>query len=270
MRKPAPVQATWLGYPGTTGLEEMDFRLTDPYLDPPGQSDEMYVEKSLRLPRTFWCIDASFLNPVEPNPLPALSAGHITFGCLNRFSKVSRGTLELWARILQAAPTAHLIIYARAGKYLNDIRNFFRRAGVDPERIRFVGRTSQAPEYFRRYNEFDIGLDPFPYSGGITSIDSLWMGVPMVTLRGKTAVGRGGVSVLSNAGLEDWIAGDPEQYVRIALQKSQELEQLSELRNSLRQSLRNSPLMDTRAFARDMEKAYREMWRSSIPNDHVI
>jgi predicted O-linked N-acetylglucosamine transferase (SPINDLY family) len=173
--------------------------------------------------------------------------------------------MELWATILQAAPTAHLIIYARAGKYLDDTRRFFHDAGIDPRRIRFVGRTSQAPEYFRRYHEIDIGLDPFPYSGGITSIDSLWMGVPMVTLRGKTAVGRGGVSVLSNAGLADWIADAAESYAQIALQKSQELQQLSELRAALRGKIKNSPLMDTHAFARDMENAYREMWRSGTP-----
>jgi protein O-GlcNAc transferase len=261
-RKPAPVQATWLGYPGTTGLRQIDYRLTDPFIDPPGSNDDQYVEKSLRLPRTFWCIDPGMMNPVAVNPLPALSSGQLTFGCLNRFSKVSPAALEAWIEILRGIPQARLVAYARSGRYLDDVKSKFQDRGIDPERVRFVGRTSEAGEYLRRYHEIDIALDPFPCGGGVTSIDALWMGVPLITLRGKTAVGRSGVSILSNMGLDDWIAQDVGQYVKIAIEKARELAHLGELRARLRETISKSPLMDSAAFARDMEGAFRTMWKA--------
>jgi protein O-GlcNAc transferase len=266
-RKPAPMQATWLGYPGTTSLPQIDYRLTDPFIDPPGQTDDQYIEKSLRLPRTFWCIDPAIMNPLEVNPLPALPAGYITFGCLNRFSKVSPRALDAWIEILHAVPNSRLILYARAGQYLGDVKKKFHDRGIDPQRIRFVGRTSQAPEYFRRYHEIDIGLDPFPCAGGVTSIDSLWMGVPFVTLRGQTPVGRSGVSILSNVALYEWIAADVQQYINIAAEKARDLQRLSELRARLREIVSKSPLMDAPTFAREMESAYRTMWKTFVSDD---
>jgi protein O-GlcNAc transferase len=257
--KPAPVQVTWLGYPGTTGLQGMDYRLTDRYLDPAGTGDEFYGEKSIRLPNCFWCYGPS-MAAKEVNPLPALSAGHITFGCFNNFTKVSGGVLDLWASLLLSIPNSRLRIYMTRDRQ-SDVAARFSNAGVKASRIEFVEKQF-LPEYFHEYHRIDIALDPFPYAGGTTTCDALWMGVPTVTLRGRTAVGRGGVSILSNVGLEEWIAEDPAQYVSVAREMAADLPKLAALRADLRNRMINSPLMNAKQFVKDMETAFREMWRA--------
>jgi len=255
-RKPAPVQVTWLGYPGTTGLQTIDYRLTDPYLDPPGEADALYTEKSIRLPNTFWCMDPHAIEMAEMpeiNPLPALEAGHITFGCLNNFCKVNQPLLELWARVLDAVPGSRMVLLAPPGS---------RREWVSQtlgDRVDFVSRAGRQ-NYLKYYNRIDLGLDTLPYNGHTTSIDSLWMGVPVVTLVGNTVVGRAGISQLSNVGLTELAATTPDQFVDLAAKLAADLPKLSELRRTLRDRTRSSPLMDAERFVRDIESAYRQMW----------
>jgi len=258
-RKPAPVQVTWLGYPGTTGLASMDYRLTDPYLDPPGERDAFYTEKSIRLPHCFWCY-GPIRQAVEVSALPALSAGYMTFGCLNNFTKVSRAVLTLWASLLSAVPNSRLRIHMTRDRQSKVIAQF-AELGIEANRIRFAEKQPFV-KYLEDYNRIDIALDPFPYAGGTTTCDALWMGVPTVTLRGHTAVGRGGVSILSNVGLTDWIAENPGQYVSIAKNKAADLPALAELRANLRERMRQSPLMDGKRFTDEMESAYRQMWKN--------
>jgi predicted O-linked N-acetylglucosamine transferase (SPINDLY family) len=257
-RKPAPVQVTWLGYVGTTGLSNIDYRLTDPYLDPPGAGDEFYSEKSIRLPHCFWCYEPDKASPGESG-LPAMERGYVTFGSLNNFAKMTPPALDVWASILSAAPGSRLVLSSRQGDHRAKTLERFSRAGVDPHRIEFIG-TQPVLEYLKQYNRIDIALDPFPYCGGTTTCDALWMGVPVVTLRGRTAVGRAGASILSNVGLLDWIAESPDQYVAIASGMARDLTKLKELRSSLRKRMMESPLMDGRKFASGIEEAYRAMW----------
>lgn len=257
-RKPAPVQVTYLAYCSTTGLDTMDYRLTDPFLDPPGQQAGQYSEQSVHLPQTYWCYAPGTPMP-QVGRLPALAGDGITFGCLNNFSKVSTATLTVWSQLLRAAPRSHLFLHCREGNHRDRVIELFEREHVDPARLKFVGKMSM-PEYFRLYQEIDIGLDPFPYAGGTTTCDALWMGVPVVTLAGRTAVGRAGVSILSNAGLPELIAQSEDQYVRLAAALSTDLPRLASLRSGLREQMAQSPLCDALRFARCVEAAYREMW----------
>jgi predicted O-linked N-acetylglucosamine transferase (SPINDLY family) len=256
-RKPAPVQVTWLGYPGTTGLETMDYRLTDPYLDPPGESDEFYSENSLRLPHTFWCLDRGAMEaPDVPavNALPAIESGHISFGCFNNFCKVNQPLLELWKRVLDAVPDSHMILLAPHGSCRHWVRQTLR------ERVEFVERANR-PEYLKYYHRIDIGLDTLPYNGHTTTLDSLWMGVPVVTLLGETVVGRAGFSQLSNLGLTDLVTRTPDEFVKCASDLAADLPRLTELRRTLRDRMLESPLLDGPRFAKDVEAAYRSMWK---------
>jgi len=265
-RKPAPVQVTYLAYCGTTGLETIDYRFTDPYLDPPGQSDEFYSEKSIRLPTSYWCYPPPEHAP-EVGPLPTLAAGHITFGCLNNYAKVSAAALESWCRILQAVPGSVLLLHSREGDHRRRAFECLRRNSIDPQRLRFVGLQSLST-YFRGYLEIDIALDPFPYPGGTTTCDALWMGVPVVSLAGTTAVSRAGLSILANVGLAEagvgWalVARDADEYVRIVTDVAIDLPRLAQLRSTLRDRMRASPLMDAMRFTNEVEAAYRQIWRT--------
>jgi predicted O-linked N-acetylglucosamine transferase (SPINDLY family) len=258
-RKPAPVQVTYLAYPGTTGLRTMDFRLTDPYLDPPEQSVEFYSEQSIWMPETYWCYLPMDQTPAV-NTLPALLAGHVTFGCLNNFCKMTTPTLVAWSRLLKAAPGSRLVLHADPGGHRDRVREFFTQEDVSPERVSFAP-TLPIADYFRLYERIDAALDPFPYGGGTTTCDALWMGVPVVSLAGATAVGRSGLSILSNLGLSKLVAHDSEQYVRIAVELTSDLPRLSALRATLRQRMQDSSLMDAPRFARNIEAAYRTMWQ---------
>jgi predicted O-linked N-acetylglucosamine transferase (SPINDLY family) len=261
-RKPAPVQVTTLGLPATTGLDTMDYRLTDPYLDPPGQTDADYTERSIRLPHCFWVFqppDAADTYPVTP--LPALSSGFVTFGCLNQFAKVTRPALELWVKILQAVPRSRLVLQSPPGRHLEAVRELFAQGGIAADRLAFVPRAARR-EYHRRLGALDLALDPFPYNGHTSTLDALWMGVPVVTLAGRTAVGRGGISILSNVNLTDIIARTPDEYVELSVALAGDLERLADLRAALRGRLMASPLADTEGYTSAVEAAFRQMWQS--------
>jgi protein O-GlcNAc transferase len=263
-RKPAPVQVTWLGYPGSTGLDTIDYRLTDHYLDPPGLDDAWYSEESIRLPDTFWCydplIEESGAPAPEINEPPAINNGYVTFGCLNNFCKINEKVLQIWAGVLGARPNSRLLLLAPQGQAREQVLAVLNHEGVAPDRIEFAAHQERF-EYLKLYNRIDCGLDTFPCNGHTTSLDALWMGVPVVSLSGKTAVGRAGRSILTNIGLPELIAETPEQYVQMAVKLAGELPRLAELRSTLRQRMRASPLMDAGRFARNVEAAYRNMWR---------
>ncbi len=258
-RKPAPVQVTYLAYPGTSGMSAMDYRISDPHIDPPDADLSGYVEKTARLPKSYWCYQpGSAAMPVSP--LPASELGYITFGCLNSFKKVNPAALDAWSKILLETPNSRLILHVPPSAHAIEIVSRMHRAGVAENRLRFVERQSWS-DYARMYDQIDIALDPFPYNGGITTCDALWMGAAVVTLSGETAVGRAGRSILSNVGLDELIASTPEQYVRIAVNLAKDGQRLSDLRRGLRHRMQASPLMDAAALSRDLESAYQHMWK---------
>jgi predicted O-linked N-acetylglucosamine transferase (SPINDLY family) len=257
--KPAPVQVTFAGYPGTTGLSTIDYRLTDPYLDPPGVERRCYAEESIRLPNTFWCYEPVHDGP-ELTPPPALKNGYVTFGRLSSFSKVNAGVLGLWASVLQRVDGSRLMTLAEPGRHRERTLAFFRARDVAAERITFVPQQS-GRSYLEAYQQIDIGLDTFPYNGHTSSLDSFWMGVPVVTLAGNTAVSRGGLSILSNLQLTELAASSAEQYVQIAADLAGDVDRLAAIRAALRSRMKRSALMDARGFARHVEAAYRAMWR---------
>ena len=259
-RKPAPVQVAWLAYPGTTGLSAMDYRLTDPYLDPPGLNDQFYSETSIRLPDTFWCYDPLDAE-LAVNALPAQAHGHITFGCLNNFCKVNEQVLRLWAQVLKTVDRSRLMLLCPEGSHRQPLLDLLQREGISPDRIELLAFRPR-PQYLELYHRIDVGLDTFPYNGHTTSLDSFWMGVPVVTLVGQTVVGRAGLSQLTNLGLTELIAQTPEQYIQIATDLAGDLPRLAELRRTLRARMQASPLMDAPRFARNVEAAYRQMWRN--------
>jgi protein O-GlcNAc transferase len=259
-RKPAPVQVTYLGYCGTTGLDTIDYRISDPYFDEPDGDCSCYSEQTLRLPRTYWSYRPGGPTP-EVGQLPARKAGHVTFGCLNTLGKVNDPVLQLWARVMNAVPGSRLLINSPVGRARQWITRVLGVGGIEASRLEFA-RFQPWPAYIEVYNRIDIALDPFPCNGGITTCDGLWMGVPVVTLHGQTAVGRAGSSILHNVGLPELIASSQDEYVKIAAELAGDLGRLEGIRRGLRDRLRRSPLMDAPQFARDVEGAYRQMWQT--------
>jgi predicted O-linked N-acetylglucosamine transferase (SPINDLY family) len=195
------------------------------------------------------------------SPLPAGTRGFVTFGCFNQFSKVSRPALRLWAQVLQALPTSRLVLLAQPGSHRDAVRQEFQAAGIADERIEFAARASRRG-YFQHLADLDLALDPFPYNGHTTTMDALWMGVPVIALAGRTAVGRGGLSLLTNVGLPELIARTPEDYVAIAVAWAGDLTRLAALRAGLRDRMAASPLMDGKQYAADVEAAFRRMWET--------
>jgi predicted O-linked N-acetylglucosamine transferase (SPINDLY family) len=259
-RKPAPVQVTYLAYAGGTALDTIDYRLTDRFLDPDPADDRYSVEKPFRLPGTYWCYEPDIQS--EPAGVPPVAkTGTITFGCLNKLSKVSPRALTTWADLMNRLPDSRLMLYAHAGDHRDLLRQFMADHGINPNRLDLVGKVPRA-EYFDRYHRIDIVLDPFPGAGGTTTCDALWMGVPVVTLAGKTPVGRAGVSLLSHVGHPELIAETPDDYINIAIALAADRPRLAGLHRNLREHMRCSALMDAARFARDIETAYRTMWQT--------
>ena len=257
-RRPAPIQVAWLGYPGSTGLEAMDCRLSDPFLDTDGSIGD-YSEQTLRLPRTYWCYQPGGETP-EPGSPPLSRNGFVTFGCLNQFQKVSVASLDLWREILNAVPESRLLLHAPPGSARERVSAHLATGVIDPGRIHFVSRMPW-DRYIRTYQQIDVALDPFPYCGGVTTCDALWMGVPVITLAGRGGVSRSGVSILNNAGLPELVAATPERYLEIAQALAADPARIVRLRQALRLRLTNSPLMDPAQFAAGLEAAYRQLWR---------
>jgi protein O-GlcNAc transferase len=252
-RKPAPVQATWLAYPGGTGLSAIDYRITDARIDP---SDENYAERSLRLTDCWCCYDPLGDLP----PAAAREPGRVTFGSLNNPCKLNRPTLALWAKVLAEVVDSDLLLLSESEKQKAAVRQTFAAAGVDPQRVQFVPRCRRR-EYLRLYDRIDICLDPLVYNGITTTCDALWMGVPVLTRVGNTGPGRAGLSILSTVNLSDSIADTDEKFVETSSRLAQDFQARSELRKTLRDRMRRSPVMDAQRFARNMEAKYGEIWK---------
>lgn len=247
----APVQITWLGYGATTGLSDIDFILLDRFSFDPGD-EALYAERPLVLRHTRLFYTPPQTNP-ELVPPPALEKGHVTFGCFNNLAKINSGVAQSWGDILRQLPTARLLLKGRqldqAGSRMSLV-SLFQQAGVDMARVDLEGYEAR-DDYFSAYARVDIALDPFPFPGGTTTLDGLWMGVPVVTLTGQGLIARQGVSILSNLELAGWIASTEADYVAKAVQKATDLDGLSVLRSTLRQRLSTSPLCDPCQFADD-------------------
>jgi protein O-GlcNAc transferase len=251
-KKPAPVQVAWLGYPGTTGIPAMDCRLTDPGLDPPELGNGYGTETLVWLPDTFWCYAPPPEAP-EVSELPALQSGYVTFGCLNSFKKVSDAALRLWGKVLNEVPRSRLLLVVPPGVARRRVQRVMAEQGVGGERLELLGPMPR-PEYLRTYRRVDIGLDPIPYGGGTTSLEAVWMGIPVLTLPGGTSVSRAGAAIARNLQLSEFVAGSTSDYAGRAAQLAHNLERLSALRKSLRPRLQSSPLMDAPRFAKDLER----------------
>jgi predicted O-linked N-acetylglucosamine transferase (SPINDLY family) len=258
--KPAPVQASWLGYFATTGVAAVDYFIADPWTAPPGV-DLHFTEKVLRLPETYLCFSVpEFDLPVTS--LPALANGYVTFGCFNNLAKMNDKVTALWARVLHAVPNSRLMLKT---KQLNDfsvrrgVLQRFAQHGIDASRL-VLENAAPRVDLLASYNRIDIALDPFPYPGGTTSVEALWMAVPVLSLAGDRFLSHLGESILHNAGLPDWIAADADDYVAKAVEHTKDLQKLAALRGGLRQQVLASPLFDAPRFAHHFEKAMRDIW----------
>jgi protein O-GlcNAc transferase len=263
-QQPAPVQVTWLGYLNTTGLTRMHYRLCDAVTDPPGVADRLHTETLVRMPHSQWCyrpyreMELSREHAMEP---PCVRNGYVTFGSFNHRLKLSPTVLALWSQILLGLPESQLVIMGvPEGPAQDRLRGEFTQRGIAAARIRVVAPLPMN-DYFPWFDKVDLALDSTPYSGGTTTCDTLWMGVPVVTLAGPRSASRSAASMLTTVGLADWIAYTPEDYVRLALKFAGDRTLLAGLRAALRKRMRESPLMDETGFARDLEAAYRTLWR---------
>lgn len=260
-RRPAPLQMSYLGYPATTGLDAIDFRLTDVWADPPGMTEALHRETLLAIDGGFLCYRP---DPTAPDVAPRAAGGGVTFGSFNNLAKLTPAVVETWAALLNRVAGSRLVLKAKA---LGDeaaaarITGAFAARGVDPGRIRCLGWiTGGAP--LAAYHGIDMGLDTFPYAGATTSCEALWMGVPVVTLAGDWHAARVGVSLMTKLGLTDWIAADRNAYVKLAAAKAADPGGLADLRAGLRARMADKGLTDGAAFARALEAAYRRAWRA--------
>lgn len=261
-RKPAPVQVTWIGYPNTTGVQGIGYRITDAVADPPGLTDDLYTEELVRLPRCFLCYGAHD-DGVGVSPLPALRKGHITFGSFNNFAKVTEDVLACYARILQAVKGSRLYLKSLGlgdSEVQARLRSFFGRRGISGDRLEVVGMDTLMEDHLRRYGEVDIALDPFPYNGTTTTCEAAWMGVPVVVLAGTTHAGRVGASLMTALGMQELIADSEEEYVATAVSLAGDLKRLQTLRKGMRSRMTTSALMDATGFTKQLEEAYEMMW----------
>ena len=260
-RKPAPVQIAYLGYPATTGLSAMDYRLTDALVDPPGASDGYYTEKLLRLPHSLWCFTPSADMPA-PAPVPASRSGRITFGSLNAMAKLTPKMIALWSRLLASVPASRLLLAAvPQGEARERIAAEFARHDVPAQALSFHA-SMERERFWALHGEIDIALDAYPYNGATTTCVALWLGVPVVSLAGNLLWSRCGLSLLSGVGLSDLVAHAEDDFLRIARELANDRERLTQLRQRLRARMLASPLMDAQRFTRDLEALYRQAWRN--------
>jgi predicted O-linked N-acetylglucosamine transferase (SPINDLY family) len=261
--KPAPIQISWLGYFASTGLPEMDYILGDRFVTPRKESDH-FVEKIWQLPESYFCFTPPRTG-LQVAPLPASSNGFVTFGCFNSLSRMTVKVASVRAAILLSVPGSKLFLKDKqldheAGR--NRVLSQFSILGIEPSRLILEGRSSRE-EYLACYSRVDLALSPFPYGGGTTSVEGLWMGVPVITMKGDHFLSHLGESIAHNAGLSDWIAADEDEYVAKAIVYASDLEALSAIRKGMRKQILKTSLFDAPRFARHFEQALRKM-RSKV------
>ncbi len=258
-RKPAPIQVSWMGYPGTTGLAAMDYYIADRHFLPPGAFDDQFTERIVYLPAS-----APFLPDTRApaiNILPALSKGHVTFGSFNRVSKLTRSAIALWSRVLRALPDARMLLggMPQEGGY-DVLLGWFAEEGIAHERLTFRPRCGIGA-YLEMHHQVDMCLDTVPYAGGTTTNHALWMGVPTLTLAGPTVPGRQGAALLGHVGLEAFVAKDAADFEAKGVHWAGDLDALARVRAGLRQRCEKSPIRDPAAIAAGLERALRMMWQ---------
>ncbi|MEY3787792.1 MAG: hypothetical protein RIQ94_296 [Pseudomonadota bacterium] len=257
-RKPAPIQASWMGYPGTTGLQAMDYYLADRFFVPQEPFKDQFTEKLVYLPA-----NAPFM-PYEAAPavneLPALTKGYITFGSFNRLNKLSPEVVAVWAKLMQALPTSRLLLAAMPEAGYDTVINWFSEHGITQERLSFYQKCSMG-DYITLHHQVDICLDTFPYNGGTTTCHATWMGVPTLTMVGQTPAGRTGALILSHVGLENLIADNVDDYVNKGLRLANDIELLAQLRIDLRSRFKLSSAQQPELIAKGLEQAFRLMWQ---------
>ena len=265
-RKPAPIQVTYLGYPNTTGLDTVDYRITDPWTDPPGETDHLYTEKLVHLPHGFLCY-----TPYKDSPaikgLPAETSNVITFGSFNNRAKITPEVVKVWSRLLSTVPNARLLLKSKSLSDIetqNMLQNQFMENNVSPEQLLFYSYSPSTYDHLDLYNRMDIGLDTFPYNGTTTTCEALWMGVPVIVLSGAFHMSRVGVSLLTHVGLTDWITSSVDEYIDKAVTWTRDFEKLKRIRSSLRDKMRRSPLLDAGLLTLSLENAYKTMWKHYV------
>jgi len=258
-RKPAPVQVSFAGYPESTGLEAIEYRISDRYLEAGSPDEHTARKEKVRLIGSFWCYDPCGVE-VKVSEAPVGRNGIVTFGCLNNFCKINDRTLILWARVLDRVKNSRLVMASPIGSHREQTLRILRNEGVDERRVEFQQFRSRRA-YLELYHELDIVLDSAPYNGHTTNLDALWMGVPVVSLVGKVPVSRAGLSQLTNIGLPELAVHSEEDYVRIAAELADDIPRLAQLRATLRPRMEASPLMDAPQFARGIEAAFRSIWQ---------
>jgi predicted O-linked N-acetylglucosamine transferase (SPINDLY family) len=268
-RKPAPVQVSWLGYLNTTGLPAIGYRFSDAVVDPPGRADALSVERLLRLPTGFVCF-------APPAQAPAVAqrpeCASVVFGIANRASKLNLPMARLWAQIIDAVPDSRLAV--QTGQFKDEglrihIASMLRGAGLPDERLELLDDPPNYTTYLERFGQFDVMLDPSPYSGVTTTCEALWQGVPVVSFAGDRHAARAGASVLTHAGLTELVADTHEGYVERAIALGRDRPRLAAIRASLRERLRASPLCDQRGFARAVEQAFAAIWKEHLESTAI-
>jgi protein O-GlcNAc transferase len=262
-RRAAPVQISYLGYPASTGLATMDYRITDAVTDPPVPADDWHCERLLRLPDTQWCF-RPFGTPAVAGPLPAREAGFVTFGSFNNLTKASDTLLRCWVQILVKLPTSRLrLTRVRSAQRAAEIIALFGQSGVAPERIEFVSWANDPP-HGQQFAGVDIALDNYPYNGVTTTCEALYVGVPVISLHGRNSVSRSGLSLLGALGLGELAASTPGKYVDTAVALASDLSRLEQLRASLRARFEQSSLRDEKRFAANFEEQLRAAWQQHL------
>ena len=269
-QKPAPVQVTWLGYPDTTGLDMIDYRITDSIADPAG-FEAFYAEKLIRLPDCFLCYEPPRDAP-EVVSTPAGKNGFVTFGSFNNLAKINDRVIESWSEILHRAPTARLLV-KNPGLTEAVVRDRyfdkFASHGIDRERIDLKGLSTSTREHLAEYGNIDIALDTFPYNGTTTTCEALWMGVPVLSVRGNTHAGLVGASLLSAADMPEWITGTRDDYIARAAAFATDIGSIDRQRSTTRGKLARSVLCDGDKFALTFERLYQDIWKKSIEKLHT-
>ena len=270
--KPAPIQVSYLGYPDTTGLTSIDYRLTDGLADPEDFGEPYTTEELWRLPNTFLCYQPAETH-IELEPPPSLKNGYITFGSFNMSSKLNRGVVALWSRILQSVVGSRLLLKAAVledALTVDYLKGLFAEHGIESERIIFKGHQSDTLSHLKWYGAVDIGLDPFPYNGTTTTLEALWMGTPVISLTGQTHASRVGYSILKQLGLENCIANTEEEYCEAAIALASNPMSLQDLASGIRSRMEHSSLLDRATFVADLEEAYEQMWQRFCRNNKSI